>query len=61
MERTEERKVLVKKTAADVIPVSLLSGVLAISVFFRGQCNTGALRIRRVLLEGYLARPLFGT
>ena len=41
----EKTKVFVKKTVADVIPVSTstssLSGLLAISVFFCGQCNTG--------------------
>ena len=34
-----------KRTVADVVPVSLLSGVLAVSVFFFcGECDTGVLR-----------------
>ena len=39
--RAEKQNVRRKKTWADVVPMSLLSGVLAISFFFREQCNTG--------------------
>ena len=42
--RAEKRRVLVKKTTADVLPLSMLSGLLAISVFFCGSCNTGGLQ-----------------
>ena len=34
------------KKAADVLPFALLSGLLAISVLFRGQCNTGVILLR---------------
>ena len=37
----EKRDVLVKKT--DVIPMPLLSALLAISALFREQCNKGGL------------------
>ena len=42
--RAEKRTVLAKKTAADVLPLSLLSGLLAISKTNCGECNTGAQR-----------------
>ena len=38
--RAEERNVLGKKTAADALPLALLSGLLFV---FCGQCNTGVL------------------
>ena len=37
--KAEKRNVLRKKTAANVLPVSLQSGLFFL---FRGQCNTGA-------------------
>ena len=39
--RAEKRKVLVQKMAADVLPLSLLSGLLPNISFFSGECNTG--------------------
>ena len=40
--RAETRNVLMEKTAADVLPCALIARLLAISVYFCGQCNTGA-------------------
>ena len=39
--RAGKRNVLGKKTAADVRPLALWSGRLAISALLYGQCNTG--------------------